>query len=70
MNMLKRFIKIEAKYTAEKAEVLFEIFKIKFRHTIFHPYLNKSFCKYFGIKTLLICRFNGIGDYLLTRPFF
>lgn len=70
MNVIKKFVKIEAKYTAEKAEILFEIFKIKFRHTIFHPFLNKSFCNYFGIKTLLICRFNGIGDYLLTRPFF
>ncbi len=70
MNTYKKFIKIEAKYTAEKAEVLFEIFKIKFKHTIFHPFLNKSFCNYFGIKTLLICRFGGIGDYLLIRPFF
>lgn len=70
MNLLKKFINIEATYTAERADILFEIFKIKFRHTIFHPFLNKSFCNYFGIKTLLICRFNGIGDYLLTRPFF
>lgn len=70
MNFLKKYIKIEAKNTSDKPEILLEFFNIKFRHRLSHPLLNKHFCDFFGIKTLLIIRFDGIGDFILTRPFF
>lgn len=70
MNFLKKYIKIEAKNTSDKPEILLEFFNIKFRHRLSHPLLNKHFCDFFGIKTLLIIRFDGIGDFILTCPFF
>lgn len=70
MNFLKKYIKIETKYTSEKYSILLEIFNISLKFGIYYPLLNKWYCKFFGIKTLLIIRLDGIGDYILTRPFF
>ena len=66
-----KYISIEIEYTDEKANIICKFFnKIKIRHKLFNPLLNKFFCKLTNIKTLLIVRFDGIGDFLLTRPFF
>lgn len=70
MSFFKKYIKIETKYTSEKYSILLEIFNIKLKFGIYYPLLNKWYCKFFGIKTLLIIRFDGVGDYILTRPFF
>ena len=66
-----KYISIEIEYTDEKANVICKLFnKIKIKHKFFNPLLNKFFCKLANINTLLIVRFDGIGDFLLTRPFF
>lgn len=70
MNFWKKYIKSEIIYSPEKAIISFEFFKIKIKHKVLQPLFNKAFCKYAGIKTLLIVRFDGIGDYILTRSFF
>ena len=64
------YFNIEHNPGITKCRVDLSVFGIKFKYRIAKPLTNKFICKVLGVKTLLIIRTDGIGDYILTRPFF
>ena len=69
-RFLDKFSTVTFSENLETACIQYNFGGIKINHKIKNrPLLNKYLCNKAGFKTLLISRFNGVGDFLLFRPF-
>ena len=69
ISFMSKLFSKNIEYDNSRALITYKILGLEFIHRISKPLLNKKFCSGLGIKTMLISRFDGIGDFLLTRPF-
>lgn len=70
-QLFDKFCTVTFSKNLETATIQYNFFGIKISFKVKkHPIFNKYLCNKAGFKTVLIARFGGVGDFLITRPFF
>lgn len=68
-NILNKIFSYHIELSNRRAVYVYKFLGIKLKHVLRRPLLNQKFCKKHNIKTLLLVRDDGMGDFIITRPY-